>query len=197
MICPSLSHQEQMISLQSSIKWPWRPHHRQTIAGLPGMKIVSQYSSEWKLLKIYWWHREHWVLSSGLALLLSESSSSTTMGLWKEPTRAQGVEELEWSEEWEGIDGRRGRWRGEGSEDESDGTADGGKSIHCRGRWSLSRLMLIIGRRILSSPSWQASSKVASVNLWRRVISFISICHLRSASSCCCLIVCRSNIKVV
>jgi len=197
MICPSLSHQEQTVSLQSSIKWPWRPHHRQTIAGLPGTKIMSQYSLEWKLLKIYWWHREHWVLSSGRALSLSESSSSTTMGLWKEPTGARGVEELEWSEEWEGIDGRRGHWKGEGSEDESDGTSDGGKSIHCCGRRSLSCLMWIIGWRILSSPSEQASSKVACANSWRRLTSFISICHLRSASSCCCLIICRSRIKVM
>ena len=53
-----------------------------------------------------------------------------------------------------------------------------------------------IGRRILSSPSRQASSKVASANLWRRAISFISICRLGSASSCCRLIVCRSRIKV-
>ena len=196
MICPSLSHQEQTVSLQSSIKWPWRPHRWQTIAGLPGTKIVSQYSSEWKLLKIYWWHQEHRVLSSGCTLLLSESSSSMTMGLWKEPTGAQGVEELEWSEEREGIDGRRGHWRGEGSKDKSDGTADGGKSVRCRGRRSLSRLMWIIGWRILSSPSKQASSKVACANLWRRLTSFISICRLRSASSCCRLIICQSRIKV-
>jgi len=196
MICPSLSHQEQTISLQSSIKWPWRPHRRQTIAGLSGTKIVSQYSSEWKLLKIYRWHQEHRVLSSDCALSLSESSSSTTMGLWKEPTGARGVEELEWSEEREGIDGRRGRWRGEGSKDESDGTADGGKSVRCRGWWSLSHLMWIIGRRTLLSPSWQASSKVASANSWRRLISFILTCRLRSDSSCCRLIVCRSRRKV-
>jgi len=197
MICPSLSHQEQTISLQSSIKWPWRPHRRQTIAGVPGTKIVSQYSSEWKLLKIYRWHREHRVLSSSRALLLSESSSSTTIGLWKEPTGARGVEELKWSEEREGRDGRWDRWRGEGSKDKSDGTADGGISVLRRGWWSLPRLMLIIGRRMLSSPSWQASSKVASANSWRRVISFISICRLRSASSCCCLIVYQSRRKVV
>jgi len=196
MICPSLSHQKQMISLQSSIKWPWRPHRRQTIVGLSRTKIMSQYSSEWQLLKIYWWHQEHWVLSSGCALLLLELSSLTTMGLWKEPTGAWGVEEFEWSEEREGIDGHWGRWRGEGSEDESDGMADGGKSICCHGQWSLSCLMWIIGWRILSSPSKQASSKVACANLWRRLISFISSCCLRSASSCCRLIICWSKIKV-
>ena len=182
MMCPSLSHQEQTISLQSNIKWPWRPHRRQTIAGVPGMKIVSQYSLEWKLLKMYQWHREHRALSVGCAVSLSESSLSTTIGLWKEPTGVWEVEEFEWSEEQEGIgegiDGHRGCWRGEGSEDESDGMTDGGKSVCWHGRWSLSRLMWIIGQRILSSPSRQASSKVASANSWRRLSSFISSCRL-------------------
>jgi len=191
-MCPNLSHQEQTVSLQSNIKCLWRPHRRQIMAGFPGTKIVSQYSSEWKLSKMYRWHREHLVLSSGCGLLLLELSSSTTIGLWKEPTGARGVEELEWSEEGGGLSGRQGRWRGEGSEDES----DGGKSVHWRGRRSLSRLMWMIGCRTLSSPSWQASSNVASANSWRRVISFISTCRLRSDSSCCRLIVCRSRRKV-
>jgi len=39
------------------------------------------------------------VLSVGVLVSLSESSSSTTIGLWKEPTGAQGIERPDLFEE--------------------------------------------------------------------------------------------------
>jgi len=75
---------------------------------------------------MYRWHLGHWMLLIGVLVLLSESSSSMTIGLWKEPSGALRVEGPELFEDWEVVSGcRLDRWMGEGREDESDGIIGG------------------------------------------------------------------------
>jgi len=62
----------------------------------------------------------------GVLVSLSESSSSTTIGLWKEPSGALGREGPELFEDCEMISGcRLDRRMGEGREDESEGIMGG------------------------------------------------------------------------
>jgi len=56
---------------------------------------------------MYRWHLGHRALLAGVLVSLLESSSSTTMGLWREPSGAQGIEGPELFEDCEIISGCR------------------------------------------------------------------------------------------
>jgi len=135
---------------------------------------------------MYQWHLGHRVLLVGVLVSLLESSSSTTIGLWKEPSGALGWEGPELFEDWEIISGcRLDCWTGEGREDELGGIIGGDRPVLWWWQWFLSSRRCIMGCRIVSSPPAQASWKDASANSQRRASSFCSCCkHLSDSSSC-------------
>ena len=131
---------------------------------------------------MYWWHLGHQMLLAGVLVSLSESSSSTTIGLWNEPTGAWGIKGPELFEEWEVIGENLGhclgRWMGEGREDESDGITGGDSPVqavmtfipsHTLFLWTILWILFYRNNDLLISWSW--SYLLILSNRW----SYVSI----------------------